>query len=159
MNDSLLSASDAQTMAVVGDYLARGGSLAEASDISAETLEAVYELAYLKYNNGLFSQSARLFQFLCLYNQWNPRFFTGLGACQQMLSLYGDAIDTYLYAVSLGGNDPHPMVYVGDCYAALHEHSKAALAYRAAALMASDAGMTSPDINRVDTIVKELSEH
>ncbi|WP_066014187.1 SycD/LcrH family type III secretion system chaperone [Endozoicomonas atrinae] len=159
MNDSLFSSSDAQTMAIVGDYMARGGSLAEASDISEEAQEALYELAYLKYNNGLYEKSAHLFQFLCLYDQWNPRFFTGLGACQQMLSLYGEAIDTYLYAISLDGDDPHPMIYIGDCYVALEEHQKARLAYQASVLMANESGITSSDVSRVQKMINEFSLH
>ena len=156
MNDSVFSSPDAQAMAIVGDYMARGGSLAEASNISEEAQEAIYELAYLKYNNGLYEKSARLFQFLCLYNQWNPRFFTGLGACQQMVSLYGEAIDTYLYAISLDANDPHPMIYVGDCYVALEQYQKARLAYRASVLMAHESGTTSPEVSRVEKMINEF---
>ncbi|KEI71994.1 SycD/LcrH family type III secretion system chaperone [Endozoicomonas elysicola] len=159
MNDSLLSASDTQTMAIVGDYLDRGGSLAEASNISDEAQEAVYELAYLQYNNGQFVKSARLFQYLCLYSQWNPRFFIGLGACQQMLNLYGQAIDTYLYAVSFDANNPHPMIYVGDCYVALHQYQKAGLAYQASLQMVRESDISSPDVIRVKKIMTELSMH
>lgn len=155
MNDSLFSSSDAQAMAFMEDYMARGGKLAEASNISVEAQEALYELAYLKYNNALYEKSARLFQFLCLYDQWNPRFFTGLGACQQMVGLYGEAIDTYLYALSLDANDPHPMIYVGDCYVALGQHQKARLAYQASVLMANASGIASADVSRVEKIINE----
>ncbi|WP_257296536.1 SycD/LcrH family type III secretion system chaperone [Endozoicomonas sp. YOMI1] len=156
MNDSLFSLSDAQAMAIVGDYMARGGNLAEANNISEEAQEALYELAYLKYNNGLYDKSAHLFQFLCLYDQWNPRFFTGLGACQQMVNLYGEAIDTYLYAISLDANDPHPMIYVGDCYVALGQHQKARLAYQASVLMANESGITCPELSRVEKMINEF---
>lgn len=155
MNDSLFSSSDAQAMAIVGDYMARGGNLGKVSNISEEAQESLYELAYLKYTNGLYEKSARLFQFLCLYDQWNPRFFTGLGACQQMVNLYGEAIDTYLYAISLEANDPHPMIYVGDCYVALGQHQKARLAYQASVLMANESGITSPEVSRVEKIINE----
>ncbi|WP_257285727.1 SycD/LcrH family type III secretion system chaperone [Endozoicomonas sp. SESOKO1] len=155
MNDSLFSSSGAQAMAFMEDYMARGGKLAEASNISVEAQEALYELAYLKYNNALYEKSARLFQFLCLYDQWNPCFFTGLGACQQMVGLYGEAIDTYLYVLSLDANDPHPMIYVGDCYVALGQHQKARLAYQASVLMANASGMASADVSRVEKIINE----
>ncbi|WP_257266465.1 SycD/LcrH family type III secretion system chaperone [Endozoicomonas sp. ONNA2] len=156
MNESLFSSSDARAMAIVGDYMARGGNLAKASNISEEALEGLYELAYLKYNHGQYEKSARLFQFLCLYDQWNPRFFTGLGACQQMVNLYGEAIDTYLYATSLDANDPHPMIYVGDCYVALGQHQKARLAYQAAVLMARESGISCPELSRVEKMINEF---
>ncbi len=159
MSDQSPESFDNEKMAVVMDFLANGGTLAEANDITEQALEATYHMAYNQYTNGHYEEAARGFQYLCFYNQWNPRYFISLGACQQMLKVYGQAIETFTYASRLDPENPLPLVYIGDSYNALHQEERARLAYTAATLLAKKIKFSHKEVSRAENLLFVLEEN
>ena len=151
-----MSAVDNEHFAEITAYLASGGTLAQANNISEAALETVYTMAYNQYTNGHYEEAAKGFQYLCFYDQWNPRNFLCLGACQQMLRVYGQAIQTYLFAFKLEPTSPIPLVYMGDCHLALNKVEKAIEIYKAALKLASDTGFTHKEVTRAETILAAI---
>ena len=142
-------------MAALTDYLAQGGTFAELNEISEPLLEATYDLAYQQYSQGHYREAAKRFRYLCFYNQWNPKYFIGLGACQQMMKVYGQAIQSYDYAYRLSPDNILPVIYIGDCYNALKQDDIAIEAYRAALDRAAEQ-QTLPIPSQVEARVKTL---
>ena len=132
MSDSALQPDSIDQMAAITEYLSRGGTYAQINGISDSILEATYDLAYQQYTQGHYREAARRFRYLCFYSQWTPKFYMGLGACQQMMEVYGQAIRAYDYAYRLAPENPQPLIYIGDCYNALKQHDVAILAYQSA---------------------------
>lgn len=106
-------------------FLATGGSIAEANGISEGILNATYSMAYSQYSSGHYYEAAKVFQYLCLFDQWNPRNFVGLGACQEMVQLFDQAVSTFSYAIELDRTAPHPYLYKAKCLLALGRNKEA----------------------------------
>ena len=159
MSEPSHSTLDAEKMAHTADYLAQGGTLAEINNISQEVLETTYELAYQQYSSGHYMEAAKRFRYLCFYNQWNPKFFISLGACQQMMKVYGQAIDTFTYAARLDPNNPLPVVYIGDCYNAIKQNENAMTAYRAAIKLAKMQLFSHSEITRAESFLAALETY
>ncbi len=101
------------------NFLSKGGTLSDALDLSAEELDAVYALAYEKYNSGHFSAALPLFQWLCQCNHLEPSYILGLGAARQGLKEYKLAGETYSFAAYVYPNDPRFPFHAAECHLAL----------------------------------------
>lgn len=157
MPNQATSAIDNDHFAEITAFLASGGTVAQANKISEAALESVYSMAYNQYTNGHYEEAAKGFQYLCFYDQWNPRNFLCLGACQQMLRVYGQAIQTYLFAFKLDPASPLPLAYVADCHMALNKTEKAAEIYQAALKLAEETGFTHKEISRAETMLTAIN--
>lgn len=129
-------------------YLQQGGTVAKANQISSSALEALYAMAYRRYISGQYEEAAKAFQHLCLYDQWSSRNFLGLGSCQKMLRLYGQAIETYTYAYQLDPDNPLPLIYIADSHRALNNSSKAESVYSTAIQLARRIRLKHKEVNR-----------
>ena len=139
-------------------FLAEGGALSEANDISPEFLEAVYAMGHKYYTNGKYLSAIKPFQYLCFYQHTNQRNFLCLGACQQMLKLYERAIDTYSYAQHLDYSNPLPIVYIADCRLSLKDFDSAIHAYETAINMGKEIGFEHKEIKRALTVLEKIRQ-
>ena len=153
MSEQPLQSVSTDELANLAAFLSKGGTLAKLNNISPDAMEATYTMAYHHYQSGNYEEAVKTFQYLCFYDQWNPRYFLSLGACQQMLRLYGQAIKTYYYAAKLDHANPIPLVYMGNCYKALQQFDKATRVYEAAVELADSNSVQHHDI---ETIRKKL---
>ena len=64
-------------------FLRDGGTLAMLRDVSADSLEQLYSLAFNDYQAGKWETAHKVFQALCMLDHYDVRFFLGLGACRQ----------------------------------------------------------------------------
>lgn len=101
-------------------------TLKQIRGISNEELEAVYSLAFSFYNTGRFEEASKLFQFLVLFDHLNQKFWIGLGATQQALKNYQDAVTSYGYASFLKLDNPKPQYHAAECFLALGDKRNAA---------------------------------
>lgn len=145
-----------EDLAPVAHFLMDGGTIAEANNITPESLEVIYSMAFNQYQNNHFEEAARGFQYLCFYDHWNSRNFLCLGACQQMMRLFGQAIHTYFYAARLAPENPLPLAYIGDCYLALNKSDKAITAYKTAIEHASKHQFEHAEIQRITNLISTL---
>ncbi|MCW7554816.1 SycD/LcrH family type III secretion system chaperone [Endozoicomonas gorgoniicola] len=138
------------------NYLANGGSLAEANNISRSMLETIYGTGYNQYTTGHYEEAARVFQYLCLYDQWNPRNYLCMGACLQMMHLYAQAIKCYTFAFRLDAGNPLPLIYIADCNMALDRIEKAKEIYKTALKLAKSTRFSHKEIDRAEMLLATI---
>ncbi len=101
------------------------GTVREMKGISNAEMEAIYSMGYSFYNTGRYDDAEKVFRFLVLFDHLNPRYWTGLGAVQQVKKLYGDAITSYGYASFLDLGNPKPQYYAAECFLAIGDKENA----------------------------------
>lgn len=102
-----------------------GGTIGMLQGIDDELLEQMYSVAYYQYDSEDYEQASKTFQVLCLLNHYQPKFYLGLGACQQQQAFYESAIDSYSFAAILDVTDPRAPYHAGECYIKLRQFDKA----------------------------------
>lgn len=101
------------------EIMAEGGTLKDVRGLTADDIEAVYGIGYNLYNQAKYAQAEPMFQFACLYQHTEARYWMALGNCRQMSKHYQPAIDAYGFAFALNLEDPWPVVQSAICYLAL----------------------------------------
>ena len=105
--------------------LAEMGTVRELKGITDAEMEAIYSMGYSFYNTGRYDDAEKVFRFLVLFDHLNPKYWTGLGAVQQVKKLYGDAITSYGYASFLDLDNPKPQFFAAECFLALGDKTNA----------------------------------
>ena len=101
-------------------------TLKQLKGVSNEELEAVYSLAYGYYRTGKYDEALKLFQFLVLFDHLNAKFWMGLGAVQQVLKDYQNAVVSYGYCSFLKLDNPKPQLHAAECFLAMGDKRNAA---------------------------------
>ena len=106
--------------------LMNGAAIGDVFNMSDETIEGLYALAYSHYMAGNFADAETLFKALCLYKHTENRFWMGLAGCRQALNNLEGAIDAYSMAgVVQAMDNPEPFLLAGMCYIKMGERQKA----------------------------------
>ena len=103
-----------------------GATLKQLKGVTNAELEAVYSLAFSYYRIGKFDEAFKLFQFLVLFDHLNAKFWFGLGATQQALKDYQNAVVSYGYCSFLKLDNPKPQLHAAECFLALGDKRNAA---------------------------------
>ena len=103
-----------------------GATLKQLKGVTNAELEAVYSLAFSYYRTGKFDEAFKLFQFLVLFDHLNAKFWFGLGATQQALKDFQNAIVSYGYCSFLKLDNPKPQLHAAECFLALGDKRNAA---------------------------------
>ncbi|WP_461534526.1 SycD/LcrH family type III secretion system chaperone [Spongorhabdus nitratireducens] len=138
---------DLQSM--LDNHLVQGGTFKDFQQISDEAMDATFVMAHGHFSNERYEEAAKAFQYLCFHDHWNPRYFVGLAACQQMLGLFGQAIETYAYAHRVKPDDPGPLYFLGDCYVCLKQDDKARDVYKKAVKLSQGRKEFARQVSRV----------
>ncbi len=138
MDNKELDLSQGKVDDMMAEYFSRGGTFKELKNLSDESMEAIYSVAYNLYHGGRYDEAKKVFQFLCFYDHYNQKYFLGLGACQMMEQDFETAIELFSFASSLDIDDPRAMLCIGDCNMAMGRPAAAKIAYEAAASWAGD---------------------
>ena len=123
---------------LLADYFSRGGTFKELKNLSDDSMEAIYSVAFNLYQGGRYDEAKKVFQFLCFYDHYNKKYFLGLGACQMMQQDFETAVELFSFASALDTDDPRAMLYIGDCHMAMGKPAAAKVAYETAAEWAGD---------------------
>lgn len=102
-----------------------GATLGELKGITVNELDAVYQMGYGFYQTGRYDDADKVFRFLVLFDHLEPKYWTGLGAVQQVKKLYGDAVTSYGYASFLDLDNPKPQYFAAQCFLALGDKDNA----------------------------------
>ncbi len=103
----------------VVSYMAHGGVLKDLQGLSDKNMEAIYAVAHNLYSATKYEQANTLFQYLCMLNPYEKKYWLGLGACRQMQRDFQNAIDAYCMATALDMKDPNAPLHAGECFLAL----------------------------------------
>ena len=101
------------------------GTIRELKGITDAEMEAIYSMGYSFYTTGRYDDAEKVFRFLVLFDHLNPRYWTGLGAVQQVKKLYGDAVTSYGYASFLDLENPKPQYFAAECFLAMGDKDNA----------------------------------
>lgn len=108
--------------------------LKDALGFSGDSMEAVYTIAYGEFKAGRYEEAHKLYNFLCMTDHPNPRYWMALGACRFAMGAYAEARNAYAMASVHDMKDPLAPLRAADCQLALHDvdgavaHLKEALA-------------------------------
>ena len=101
-------------------------TLKQLKGVSNAELESVYSLAFGYYKTGRYDEALKLFQFLVLFDHLNAKFWFGLGATQQALKDFQNAVVSYGYCSFLKLDNPKPQLHAAECFLALGDKRNAA---------------------------------
>ncbi|MGL4249416.1 MAG: SycD/LcrH family type III secretion system chaperone [Aeromonas sp.] len=118
-------------------FLADGGTLAMLKDISGDTLEQLYALAFGQYQAGKWQEAHKIFQALCMLDHYEPRYFLGLGACRQALGEYETAVQSYSFGAMLDLKDARFPFHAAECRLRQDDLTGAESGFHSAHLLAS----------------------
>lgn len=85
-------------------------------NLSDASKEELYSTGYELYRNGKYGDAKAFFRMLTLVEPTTKRFWVGLGACNKMLKMFDDAINTYGIAAVLDPDDPYIHWHAADCF-------------------------------------------
>lgn len=142
-----------QLIALTEKFFASGGTFKDMKGLDDKTMKAVYAVAYRLYENGKYEDALKSFQFLGFMDHYEPKYFMGLAACQQMLKQYDKAVESYGYAGILTGlNDPSPALHAAECHLAMGNLEDAASGFR----YAHGIAVEKPELEPLATRAKSL---
>ena len=101
-------------------------TLKQLKGVSNAELESVYSLAFGYYKTGRYDEALKLFQFLVLFDHLNAKFWFGLGATQQALKDFQNAVVSYGYCSFLKLDNPKPQLHAAECFLAVGDKRNAA---------------------------------
>lgn len=136
----------------IPNTLLKSETLQQAFDISPFEMEQFYADAYNLYEKDEYGEAAVAFRWLVLLNTFEPKYWLGFGACQQILGLWEKALHSYAMASLLEDANPYPHFYAWQCYTALKEPVEAKKAW----VLARERARRSPIIHK--KLCKELEE-
>lgn len=94
---------------------ANGRTFRDFTQLTPESMEAIYMVAYNLYNGAKYGEAEKVFQFLSILNHFDRRFWTGLGACRQQLKKYDEAIKAFGFLSMLDMEEPLPLMLCAKC--------------------------------------------
>ena len=136
----------------------QGATLADLKGFTRKHLEALYTVGFNAYNSGNYKQALKVFQFLCLYDHLEKKYWMALGACRQLMKQYKDAVDVYTYAWSLDMDDPTAALHAADCHIALGDRDAAISGLRFAAKNSVDKPELHAVKERAEALLKMFTQ-
>lgn len=97
------------------EKLAHNETLQKAFDLTAQEMEVAYAEAYNYYQADDYLKACEQFRMLTILNPFEPKYWIGLGASQQLLGNYQAALEAYAVHVFLDSNNPYPHFYAYQC--------------------------------------------
>ncbi len=97
---------------------ANGRTFQDFTNLSPQSMEVIYMVAYNQYNAGKYDEAEKIFQLLSILNHFDVRFWTGLGAAREMQKKYDEAVKAYSYLAILDLHDPMPPLLSAKCFLA-----------------------------------------
>lgn len=108
-----------QIVNIMDGFLNKGVALQNLQQISDESMEELYRIGYNLYNGGRPQDAESMFQYLCILNHWQKKYWMGLAAARQVQKKYSEAIDAYSMAGLLEITDPNVPFQAAICHLSL----------------------------------------
>jgi secretion system chaperone SscA len=113
-------------------------SLIKESEDGQFVTEELYCCAYHFYENGKYAEAVDFFKILTQMDSESVSYWVGLGASQQMLKNYNEALLAYSTALILNQKDPIVYLYAANCCFALKHIAEGLKALDVAESIAAD---------------------
>ncbi len=97
---------------------ANGRTYQDFTQLTPQSMEAIYMVAYNLYNAAKYGEAEKIFQLLSILNHFDKRFWIGLGACREQQKKYDNAIKAFGFVVMLDIHDPAPQLLCAKCFIA-----------------------------------------
>jgi secretion system chaperone SscA len=113
------------------NFGSNGRTMKDFTNLSPESMEVFYMVAYNQYNAGQYAESSKVFQLLAALDHFDKRFWMGLGSSRAMEGNHDDAIKAYGYLGFLDVTDPVPPFHCARSFMAKGKIKEAESALRA----------------------------
>ncbi|WP_075088673.1 type III secretion system translocon subunit SctE [Verrucomicrobium spinosum] len=90
------------------NFGANGRTMRDFTNLTPESMEVFYMVAYNQYNAGQYEESSKVFQLLASLDHFDKRYWMGLGSSRAMEGNHKDAIKAFGYLGFLDVSDPVP---------------------------------------------------
>lgn len=117
---------------------ANGRTFRDFTQLTPESMEAIYMIAYNQYNGGKYEDAERIFQLLSFLDHFDERYWLGLGAARERLKKYEDAIKAFTFLNVLNLDNPQPALLIAKCHMAQGKAEDAQGALHACVFMSGD---------------------
>ena len=127
----------AQDRQEVSDLMSRfygnARTMRDFTELTPESMEVIYTLAYNFYNAGKYDEAEKIFRFLANLDHFERKYWKGLGASREGLQKFAEALQVYGYLGMMDIHDPYPALQAAKCFIALGKTAEAVSGLRAAA--------------------------
>ncbi len=115
-----------------------GRTFQDFTNLTPQSMEVIYMVAYNQYNAGRYDEAEKLFQLLSVLNHFDKRFWIGLGSSREMQKKYAEAVKAYSYLAVLDLRDPLPPLLSAKCFLGAGQVKDAESALQATIFNAGD---------------------
>ncbi|HLB33873.1 MAG: CesD/SycD/LcrH family type III secretion system chaperone [Verrucomicrobia bacterium RIFCSPHIGHO2_12_FULL_41_10] len=123
---------------LVVSIIKKGIPISRYKGITKAQMDVIYNQSYNLYTAKKYEEAGNLFRWMALNHHIDKRAWMGIGACNQMLKQYNEAIAAYSYAAILDVDDPLAAYHSIDCHLALKNYPQALSALEAVILLSAD---------------------
>lgn len=113
------------------NFGANGRTMRDFTNLTPESMEVFYMVAYNQYNAGQYEESSKVFQLLAALDHFDKRYWMGLGSSRAMEGNHKDAIKAFGYLGFLDVTDPVPSFHCARSFIATGKIKEAEAALRA----------------------------
>ena len=111
---------------------ANGRTFRDFTELTPESMEVFYMVAFNHYNSGKYEDAANVFRLLCTLDHFETKYWKGLAASRENMKDYEGALQAYGYLTLMDVRDPYPSFHGSKCLLALGRTEDAESALRAA---------------------------
>ncbi|KEI72426.1 CDC27 family protein [Endozoicomonas elysicola] len=134
-------------------FLAKGGTMKEIRKMDQSQLDAMYKVAYARFNSGQFRDALKVFRYLCLLDHTCYSYFLGLGLSQYELSQFAQAAATLAHAEKLDEKDPRASLMMAKSFIEIERWPLAQKALAEAVLRASQSARWKDELQQAKKLI------
>lgn len=133
-----LPQSEGEWKDVLDKFTSNGRTFRDFTQLTPESMEVIYMVAYNHYNSGKYDESEKVFRLLAMLNHFERKYWKGLAASREALKKYEEALQAYGYLGIMDMYDPYPPLQAARCFVALGKLPEAEASLRAAVFNSTD---------------------
>jgi secretion system chaperone SscA len=126
-----LPQNEAEWKDLLEKFTANGRTFRDFTQLTPESMEVIYMVAYNHYNAGKYDEAEKIFRLLAMLNHFERKYWKGLGAAREAQKKYEEALQAYGYLGITDVHDPYPPFQAAKCFVALAKPAEAEAALRA----------------------------
>jgi type III secretion system low calcium response chaperone LcrH/SycD len=117
-SDGLFSNGE-EMMDLLNKFGANGRTFRDFTELTPESMEVFYMVAFNHYNAGKYEDAANVFRLLCTLDHFEIKYWKGLAASRENMKDYNGALQAYGYLTLMDVHDPYPSFHGAKCLLAL----------------------------------------